>query len=215
MNETVDKLEWGSFLLNDRSHVKRLDYVERYNSIPSVFKETVSTHSFWVIFNSCLIHRKLCESIKTDPEILELLIMRRAMVHDLGEALTSDMVLPFKYFNPELKNMIDKVENDMIEKFFPESIKTLINSKSNSEEENVYINAVVKAADWMSVFHYMNREINRGNQEMKSFVIRMKKDTLKMVYDTGSRGFWYSKSLANLYDSMYSLVEVVEPTREV
>ena len=167
---------WKKFLFNDRADVKRLDYVIRYSSIPSVYQESVSQHSYWVVLNSILIHKEICANSVNSPSI-ELSILKKALIHDIGECVSGDLVRTFKYSNSDFKEAVDRAEQDMIDKYLPSSIKSLIQeSMVGTTEDQKYVNSIVKAGDFISLFHYMNREHNRGNREIYPFVNRMKQD---------------------------------------
>jgi 5'-deoxynucleotidase YfbR-like HD superfamily hydrolase len=206
--------DWKKFLINDYADVKRLDYVIRYSSIPSNFRESVSQHSFWVVLNSCLLNRELFQG-NVFPE-LELMILKKALIHDIGECITGDLVRTFKYSNKDLKEIVNKSEHDMMEKYFPKLLLGLIsetNNIKNKDDEN-YVNAIVKAADFISLFHYMNRQHNQGNREITPFINKMKID-LKEMSNKAKDGTPYGPALSELYKSMSLLATCPEEDRSV
>lgn len=165
--------EWDGFIVDMMGDVRRLDYVERFASIPVTLKETVSSHSFWVVLYSLGIHRKL----DGKPELVGP-VAAYAATHDLAECLTGDVVRTFKYSTPELKSAIDSAE-DSIVNLLPHSVRDLMSlgcDLAGNAEEWKYVKGVVKCADFMSLFAYINREFNRGNREITPFVGRMVRD---------------------------------------
>ena len=209
----MKEIDWKQFLLDDHAEIKRLDYVVRYNSIPALFQESVSQHSFWVTLYSCLLHNKI--SGDSGSTYSELRILKKSLTHDIGECVSGDLVRTFKYSSPEFKRAVDMAEETMVEKYLPLSIKNLIkSSQSQDAEDEEYENAIVKAADFISLFHFMYREHNRGNREITPFLNRMRSDMNRMAekaYDGSDHG----QILSGMYKSMVSLVLVPEENREV
>lgn len=160
--------ELNAVLLDLDSDVKRLDYVNRYSSIPVLHKETVSQHSYWVILYATLIH----QSVSNDEDILRY-VMLKSLTHDIMECLTGDVVKTFKYSSISLKKTIDKAEKKLENKL-SESIRQMMGSAvSGKSHIDEYVKDVVKAADFMSLYHFMTRELNMGNREIIPFYKQM------------------------------------------
>lgn len=178
--------------------VKRLDNVIRYSSIPTIVKESVSTHSYWVSLYSVLIHRILRPRNTT----LIAPILITALIHDLPECVTGDVVRTFKYSSESLKREIDEAEAGII-KNFAKPIFDLYALRDDlvGQEERQYIKDVVKAADFMSLHQYMLREIRRGNDEIIPFYKRMEMDLKNMSKS--------SSELSDLYKAMLKMAKKV------
>lgn len=159
------------------SDYQRLDYVIRYSSVPVTTRENVSAHSYWVCLYSTLIFNELRPQ---DRRLLAPLLVS-AMMHDFVEGHTGDFVRTFKYSLPELKDAIDKAEELEIEKY-PKQIKDLYGMAEDqtSLSDRKVIKAIIKAADFMSLYSYMRKEFLRGNREIKPFYELMMRDFLKM-----------------------------------
>ena len=167
---------WSDLIHNSQSY-QRLDYVFRYSSIPVSSKENVSTHSYWVSVYSLLIHKKLF--LGSERLLISTLVY--ALSHDFIEGLTGDIVRVFKYATPELKRAIDDAESLMEDKLDPSIKEALFTWDKHLEpQEKNLVKAIVKAADFMSLFTYMRREVLRGNREVKPFYQIMIKDLLDM-----------------------------------
>ncbi len=154
--------------------VRRLSHVTRFSSIPVSVLETTAEHSFWVTLFSMMIHRHLGAP---DEHVAE--ITTHAVLHDLAECVTGDVVRTFKYATPEIKQAVDDAELILTEKLLPPEVKSLyawsegLAPGENPQDYSDYAKAVVKAADWMSLYHYMRREAARGNREIIPFYNRM------------------------------------------
>lgn len=206
---------WRKFLIDDHADVKRLDYVIRYSSIPALYQESVSQHSFWVVLHSCGLHRVLSRHMNVEANVQELQILRKALIHDVGECVSGDLVRTFKYSNPDLTKIINVAEDAMVEKYLPEGIKAIItSSESPNEQDHKYEKAVVKAADFVSLFHFMNREHARGNREITPFLNRMVADVHTMSLKAND-GTWYGEILSGLYKAMGECVCIIDGDREV
>jgi len=166
-------MNWREVIHVASGPVRHLSYVIRYSSIPILCPENVAEHSYWVSLYSILIHRTI------EPENTKLIgaITTKALIHDMAECVTGDVVRTFKYSSKELKKIIDEAEDQMVQNHFPEQLKALYPLvDSMSGDDNQYVSAVVKAADFLSLHQYMRREILRGNDEIRPFYARMVSD---------------------------------------
>lgn len=202
--------DWKGILRAAGGDVRRLDYVNRFSGIPVSFMENVSAHSFWVCLYAAMIHRHLLGF--QEPGI-DMYVMIHGLTHDIPECLTGDVVRTFKYSTPELKRAIDSAEEKLAENL-PEEIKFFVKAISDtvSPEDQKYVKSVVKAADFMSLFQYMNREWNRGNVEIRPFMERMREDLMKQCHSLSS-GNWYEEALSHLYRAMSYAVYNEPPKR--
>lgn len=192
--------DWNGLISDAAGDVRRLDYVTRYSSIPVVYHETVAAHSYWVTVYSLMIHRELFPGHAD----LERDILIYAVSHDMGECITGDLVRTFKYSDPALKKAADDAEEKLAGRL-PGRIRGLM-SPTHARADRAYVKDVVKAADFLSLVLYMNRELVRGNQEILPFFERMEGDlatTEKSILDrVETEGAPYLPSLAGLYNSM-------------
>jgi 5'-deoxynucleotidase YfbR-like HD superfamily hydrolase len=159
--------------------VRRLSHVVRYSSIPVAVPENVAEHSYWVCLYSALIHQVLRPA---EPELIGALLLK-ATVHDLAECVTGDVVRTFKYSSPSLRDEITKAEERIV-RHLPGPVQVLMNGVVPNlvSGEGPYVEAVVKAADFMSLHQYMVREVRRGNREIiKPYYLRMEDDLRSMM----------------------------------
>lgn len=172
---------WRKFV-DLTSTFKGVDYAWRYGTIPITVRENVSTHLFWVTHYAALLHLRVDP---TDHETLGVCLMG-ASLHDIGESLTGEVVRTFKYTTPELKQEIDRAENIMLDRL-PDEAKELfivyddmLTKLGTGGAE--YVRVVLKVADFVAVFQFMKRELERGNREIGPYYDRMISD-LKMMRD--------------------------------
>lgn len=198
---------WYSLIEATSDDVRRLSAVDRFSSIPVSVKENVAEHSFWVTLYTAAIHRFL-----DSPDHLYGPLLLRAVTHDLEECVSGDVVLPLKYSTPELKEEVDRASELLLHRMVPPEIRELRRELVPPGEDWDYINCVVKAADWLSLFQYMRREASRGNREIIPFYNRMVRDFAEAAghapdYLTGFYNCLVSESNGVLRDCFGGLLE--------
>jgi 5'-deoxynucleotidase YfbR-like HD superfamily hydrolase len=195
--------DWGQILDAASGEIRRLDYVWRFSSIPILVPENVSSHCFWAALYSALIHTEIYK--KEDSDKLLGAIILKALMHDVGESISGDFVRTFKHSSEELKNAIDKAEETEFEKRIEQPIKNLVKLSYNlSEMNNNYVNAIVKAADFLCLYQFMRREWLRGNREIKSNFQMMIEDLVKMAKKQSKQEIEHANELSDLYYDMAS-----------
>ena len=197
--------DWKPLLEAASSDIRRLDYVVRYSSIPVTVPENDSTHMYWVSVYSMMVHRRL-----RGPRECDALIMQHALTHDALECLSGDIVRTFKYSSEEFRSAVNKAEKGLADTL-PTEVRSLLDEVQNGFSLNEtmahYVQDVVKAADFMSLYQYMWREKKRGNSEIDPFFGRMIADLKSAaVGHRSASGLLedteYRSSLAALYESM-------------
>lgn len=151
----------SAFILN-----RRLAQIKRYHATPLQQNETVAEHSFYV----AMIARALCSVIPTQKiDVLE--VVEKALVHDIEEMFTGDIIQPYKYYDPKLKNLIDKINDTMVKKAFeglpPKLASHLTFLWSDYHQHKKIEDKIVKIADKLSLVAYCLEQIQLGNQFMK------------------------------------------------
>ncbi len=199
---------WTGLLDEVRGDISRLDYVTRYSSIPTRTKETVSQHSFWVGLYAVMIHRMLRDTYVGIYawESVEYQILKYALVHDVGESVTGDVVRPFKYATPEMKRAADEAEDILTQRLMPDVVKQIIGELDDPRNTTYseYVKDVIKAADFLCVYVFMNREFLHGNQEIEPFRKRMVADMTAMAAKLGLSPGAHVKEISRLYTLMAS-----------
>lgn len=198
---------WDQVLDAASGDVRRLSYVDRYTSIPVNIKENVAEHSYWVAFYAALIHQE----VSSDTSLYAP-IVTYALVHDIVECVSGDLVRTFKYSTEELKQAVDSAEEKLVSGF-PAEVRSLMAlpwTLIQHEGDNSYVKSVVKLADFVSLHQYMVREITRGNVEIRPFFDRMKKDMSMMAEKYRTSHDARIQSMAGLFEVM-SVVENFSP----
>jgi len=143
---------------------RSLAHVVRFNSRPQHFPESVAEHTFYVAYFSSLLMSFLKE---TGEEINEARVLKMALVHDMEESFSGDILTPFKHFNEEIVQAIDKVNQQVVHLVF-ENLPNNIRSEyvslwaENSEHQTIEAQ-IVKVADKISLLAKCREEMKAGN----------------------------------------------------
>lgn len=188
-------MDWRDVIETSSGDISRLNYVWRFSTIPVSTPESVAEHSYWVTLYSLMIHKEL----GGDKSLIAPILIK-ALVHDLPEIWVGDIVRTAKYKTEEFKRAVDMVEQIFIEES-PDQIKGLFSLlKSLIPDDNSdYVHAIVKAADFMSLFQFMRREWLRGNREIKPFYEIMINDLNQAGERMEKENLPWAKDLADLY----------------
>lgn len=203
--KTYPNYDWEGLLSDSTHDLRRLSNVVRFSSIPVTYAETTAEHSFYVAIYALMIHQELERAGSPSTAIAkrgrttasaqdaqELFVIRHALTHDLGECVGGDVVRTLKYATAEMKEAVDRAESILMRKLLPPRV-----ASTAVEEVPPLARAVVKAADFMSLFHFMRREAARRNFEIYPFYWRM-------VRDLESAQKSALPELRNLYAAMVS-----------
>lgn len=147
---------------------RSLAHVKRFNNRPQHFPESVAEHSFYVIYFTSIISRLLK---KVGEEIDEAKTIKMAILHDMEETISGDILNPFKHYNEEIVSIIRKVNQETIALAFenlPEDLKAefieLWKEESKKETKEAQ---VVKLADKISLIAKCYEEMKAGNEFFK------------------------------------------------
>ncbi|MBI2592818.1 MAG: HD domain-containing protein [Candidatus Colwellbacteria bacterium] len=147
---------------------RSLSHVIRFSSHEQHFRESVAEHSFYVTYFVAVI----CHLLKKAGETIdEAKAIKIALVHDMEEAFTGDIVSPFKHYSEELLSAIRKVNQEVIQEVFEDLPGDLssdfISLWQEDLEQKTREAQVVKLADKISVVAKAYEEVKAGNEFFK------------------------------------------------
>jgi len=143
--------------------VSRMAHVTRYSSFAVLRQETVAEHSWWVSFITLLLAEDLeTRGFSVDREIL----LRRAIVHDLSECISGDIIRSYKYSSPEMLEATKAADTENM---------LAVVGKMGRAGQNIYLawaNAkssdlegdIIRFADMAAVVFYTREEYLLGNR---------------------------------------------------
>lgn len=144
----------------------------RYNTRSKIKEETVADHTCFVSILSLKILSQL--GITDDKIIKNTLIL--SVLHDIPESCTSDVPYDVKDRNPELRKLLEKLEDEYYNKYWANFSEAL-------EAKDELPGLIVKLADVYSVFQFCYSEINLGNknEDMKEILFISKERIRHMI----------------------------------
>ena len=162
--------------------ISRMKYIERWALMRNSERENISQHSLevgMIAHALALISNKRLGN-QLNAERAAVL----AMYHDSTEIITGDMPTPIKYYNKEMKNTFQEIE-DLAAKqlihLLPEDFREEYESIFFHKEEEAYLWKLVKAADRISALIKCIEEEKAGNNEF----VKAKETIETAVYQSG------------------------------
>lgn len=173
------------------TYFKSLTKLERIQRCPGEFKfesHTVASHSFKVAQ-----YAQFLGTVEEQhgTEINWKLLYEKALNHDYPEIFIGDIKTPVKYATPELRVMLQKVEEGMTAQFidteFPEEFRAIYHEKLKEGKDGTTEGLILAVADKIDQLYEAFQEIKKGNtgaafMEMyREAIIAMKNIDLKCV----------------------------------
>lgn len=143
--------------------VSRMKYIERWALMRNIERENIAEHSYFVAVLChalCVIRRDIF-GIPCNPEKAIV----HAIFHDTPEILTGDLPTPVKYFNPEIRNAYQKIEQISIERLLSTLPDEMIPEYRMAMCEFNPYQDIIKAADKLAALIKCVEERNSGNTE--------------------------------------------------
>ena len=144
---------------------RSLAHVMRFNLKPQHFPESVADHSYFTAY----IVSILCHLLEKEGEAVDKQkALEMALVHDMEEMFSGDIVTPMKHHSPELAAAIQKVNKELIGDVFaglPQEMASHYVALWNEEGKGESLEAqVVKVADKFSLISKCAEEVRVGNE---------------------------------------------------
>ena len=147
---------------------RSLAHVMRFSSWPQHFAESVAEHSFFTAYFTSI----LCQLLRDEGERIDVgKAVQMALVHDMEETFSGDILGPFKHYSPELSQAIRRVNEETILEVFeglPADLRDYYISLWKEEGKGESLEAqIVKVADKLSLLTKCLEEMNAGNGYME------------------------------------------------
>lgn len=147
---------------------RELGFVERWHAWPTHRKESVAEHSYFVARNALFIARLLKQYKIANPD--QSKVLEIALLHDEPEIHTGDISGITKREHPELKELLDNIEKDLIiNKMyagFGSMAKRYQDMALMSQDKYYLESQIVKYADLLDAHIFITSEWNLGNGYM-------------------------------------------------
>ncbi len=162
----LDRKTAGFRVMNVFTHLQKrsLAHIVRFSAYAQNFPESVAEHSFFVAYITAVLCQLLKrKKVKIDSEKAVMM----ALVHDMEEMFSGDILGPFKHHSPEVTLAIRKVNERLIGEVFaglPDKLASHFVSLWSEEGEQQSIEAnVVKLADRLSLIAKCSEEMYFNN----------------------------------------------------
>ena len=144
---------------------RSLSHVVRFNSTPQQFQESVAEHSFYVAYYTSILVYFLREA---KVEVNEAHALKIALLHDIEERFSGDILTPFKHYNDDVLHAIRKVNEEMIQLVFEDLPPKLSKEFVGLWNQDIALTTreaqVVKVADKLSLLSKCYEEVKIGNE---------------------------------------------------
>lgn len=174
----MKKFNFKKFLQEE----KKLDRVIRFSAHTRIKDESVSEHSFHVVLYSMIL-ADLEERVfknKVDKEKL----LKTALLHDLEECRTGDIIYGFKHTDKTLTQEIKKISQrffkGLMENLPEEISKEYVTLWQKAKDKKKIEGKILEAADKLEGLIYALNELSLGNRGFQS-VIKVYEKQLKAI----------------------------------
>jgi putative hydrolase of HD superfamily len=173
------------------AYLKSLNDLERIIRCPGKFKfeeHNVAAHSWKVVQYA----KTLADIEEKNGTIINWKkLYEITSSHDFGEKFIGDIKTPVKHASPELRAMIQHVEEAMVSKFIeeeiPEEFKEIFRRQLREGKDDSVEGLILEVADKMDQIYEAFSELQKGNPEMEfvnmycNALNKIKKINLKCV----------------------------------
>ena len=143
---------------------RRLKTIHRCNNFLKINKEDVAQHSYFTAILCMSIGDELnSKGFNVDMELL----LRKALLHDTDEAITSDIPYNVKNFSMEFKQEINTVLSKLAECAYKDTGMMSKYNKICSEAKQGLEGEILDIADMLELSIYCFEEIRMGNMFMR------------------------------------------------
>ncbi|AZN38710.1 YfbR-like 5'-deoxynucleotidase [Paenibacillus albus] len=161
-------------------YFRSLNELERIIRCPGKFKfeeHSVAAHSWKVVQYA----KTLADIEEKNGAIINWKkLYEITSSHDYGEIFIGDIKTPVKHASPQLRQLIQQVEEGMVHKFIeehiPDEFKQIFHNQLREGKDGSVEGLILEAADKMDQVYEAFAELQRGNTE-KEFV-KMYRDAL-------------------------------------
>lgn len=165
-----------------RGSVMRLSHTPRYSTFRQIWKEDVAQHSFYHGFFAWMVASDLKHR---GYAVFPAMVVEAALMGDLEEALTGDLITIFKNARPELKSAAKRVGEDCTDAMFEEfgGAAWHLDQIRKMDHLNQWEAAAVKFADLLCVVAHATQEYCAGNQAFQPVLRDIHRDMGKWRED--------------------------------
>lgn len=145
--------------------ITRARHVFRFAGTPVNHRENIAEHSFYVTLYALLLGEEYIQ--QWGGTINRGALMMRAMVHDLEENLTGDVVRSVKYAGDQsIKDALHKIGNSVMLRMSEDTGAPVLHDYWRCAKDATLEGRIVALADLITVAAYAIQEKRSGNNNM-------------------------------------------------
>ncbi|WP_046213523.1 YfbR-like 5'-deoxynucleotidase [Paenibacillus wulumuqiensis] len=201
------------------AYFRSLDDLERIIRCPGKFKfeqHSVSAHSWKVVqYAKTLADIEEMHGVTIDwKKLYEI-----TSSHDYGEIFIGDIKTPVKHSSLELRSLLQKVEEGMIEHFIEENIpddfKPIFRKQLHEGKDDSVEGMILQVADKMDQVYEAFSELQRGNTE-KEFIAMYRNALVKIKHvDLHCVDYFLENILPDMvHEGTFSTIDIKRITEE-
>ena len=148
------------------AYLSRMRLIRRWGLMRNSYDENIQEHSLQVV----LVAHGLATIRNThfggDVDADRVAVL--AAYHEAGEVFTGDLPTPIKYFNPEIKQSYDAIEEfakGRLQRMLPPELQPVFQPLLFPQPAEQELWRIVKAADKICAYLKCVEELKAGNQE--------------------------------------------------
>jgi 5'-deoxynucleotidase YfbR-like HD superfamily hydrolase len=148
---------------------RRLSYIERCSNVLHIQRYDVAEHSYYTALMAMLIadiENSLCT---TSPDYNMEFLLRKAIIHDLEEMETGDILYPVKHnsrSSMQLKSAIEDCVDTEVFDELPQDLKAYYCKLWHSAKDNSKEGRLIEAIDKLELLMFSISEIELGNKSL-------------------------------------------------
>lgn len=169
----------------------RLSDLKRYNNMTRIKSESLAEHQYYC----ALILMKLKPYIYNITYQEYCILLQYILIHDIGELYTGDIPHNVKEDYPDLKKLLEQIENEKLKLLGFNDIIGII-------EKNNNLKMLFKLCDILQVIQYCENEFKLGNHSKDMQLIYNEAITL-----TRKRLVWLQKN--NIIDNRKDVINEI------
>jgi len=154
--------------------VQKLRYIDRCSNLPHIKPYSVAQHSFYLALYAMVFAHLENERLEGYYYNLEL-VLQKALVHDLEECETGDILYPLHDENPDFKERLDYIREKCVkEKIFeelPEITGLKLKEAWLTAKDDSPEGQLVACMDKFEILIYAVTEIEIGNQAFRGIYL--------------------------------------------
>ena len=164
-------------------NLRRMRHLRRCNIMPTIFKEDVVQHSYFVAMLAMSIgdeyntyateHNVGYHPLDDENQMNELnmeVVLRKSLCHDIEETFISDIPWQIKHMDDETHALFEKIKQQYMDKVFNGTGTLQIQHDLNTTCKEGLEGELVSVVDTLELAIYCWEEYSQGNKSMRGML---------------------------------------------